>query len=488
MEDHRDDLVVIVAGYPAPMAAFIAANPGLASRFRTTIEFDDYTDDELVAILDQLAAGADYELVPEAVERFRRCSAAPHADERLRQRPVRPQRPRGGDRPPRLAAAETAHPTVEQLRQLVARDFDEEPLDEGAEAPVAASDAGPAPASQDPGDRALTPEAPRDQPPPPATAAGPPPSAASAARPRRPRPARPRRTGRRRPRRLRAAIGIRGRLSRSASRGRACPAPRVGSGPWASSRRRGPALRARGGSVVPVRRRRPGPGRGEHRPAGPDPGDPDQPGPGRRRRHQRLPRRRPRAGGPARGLHRGDRVGRAARSPRPRSTSRPTVHALGALNQALVTYTEPDRAGPGQQPPGPPGRRAVPQERQRRPARRRPAAAEEPGARPTTPASPRSSTAPARAALWLVVAGLLALAVLVLALVWLARRTRRYVNVPLAAAALVVLRDPGGRRGRAAGASAATSTPPATASTPPRCPRPRRGSPASTPSPTRASR
>ena len=45
----------------------------------------------------------------------------------------------------------------------------------------------------------------------------------------------------------------------------------------------------------------------------------------------------------------------------------------------------------------------------------------------------------ARAALWLVVAGVLALAVLVLSLVWLARRTRRYVNVPLAAAALVVL-------------------------------------------------
>ena len=62
MEDRRDDLVLIVAGYPDPMAIFIAQNPGLASRFRTTIEFDDYTDEELVSILKQMAQAADYDL------------------------------------------------------------------------------------------------------------------------------------------------------------------------------------------------------------------------------------------------------------------------------------------------------------------------------------------------------------------------------------------------------------------------------------------
>src|SRR5262249_3511934 len=50
MEDHRDELVLIVAGYTDEMAEFIDSNPGLSSRFRATIEFPDYTDDELVAI------------------------------------------------------------------------------------------------------------------------------------------------------------------------------------------------------------------------------------------------------------------------------------------------------------------------------------------------------------------------------------------------------------------------------------------------------
>ena len=50
MEDHRDDLVVIAAGYPEEMAEFIESNPGLESRFPKTIAFADYSDDELVHI------------------------------------------------------------------------------------------------------------------------------------------------------------------------------------------------------------------------------------------------------------------------------------------------------------------------------------------------------------------------------------------------------------------------------------------------------
>lgn len=71
MEDHRRDLVVIVAGYPDPMVTFITQNPGLASRFKTTVEFADYTDDELVDILDKLASDADYDIGPDARTTFR---------------------------------------------------------------------------------------------------------------------------------------------------------------------------------------------------------------------------------------------------------------------------------------------------------------------------------------------------------------------------------------------------------------------------------
>ena len=72
VEDHRDDLVVILAGYPDEMALLVAANPGLKSRFPTTIHFPDYTTDELVAIFASMCRGASYEPTPEALEVVRR--------------------------------------------------------------------------------------------------------------------------------------------------------------------------------------------------------------------------------------------------------------------------------------------------------------------------------------------------------------------------------------------------------------------------------
>lgn len=66
MEDNRARMVVIVAGYPGPMRQFIAANPGLSSRFTRTVEFPTYSSDELVEILRRMAEAQSY-LLPEDV-------------------------------------------------------------------------------------------------------------------------------------------------------------------------------------------------------------------------------------------------------------------------------------------------------------------------------------------------------------------------------------------------------------------------------------
>ncbi|WP_425308714.1 AAA family ATPase [Ammonicoccus fulvus] len=124
MEDKRDDLVVIVAGYPVPMAVFVAENPGLSSRFRTTIGFEDYTDDELVAIFTGMVDKADYDASPETIERFKEILADQERDSTF-----------GNGRFARncMEAAIGAHawrlrdidePTLEDLRTLAPEDLD----------------------------------------------------------------------------------------------------------------------------------------------------------------------------------------------------------------------------------------------------------------------------------------------------------------------------------------------------------------------------
>ncbi|MBM9507431.1 right-handed parallel beta-helix repeat-containing protein [Actinacidiphila acididurans] len=62
MEDHREAVVVIVAGYTAEMERFLSANPGVASRFSRTITFGDYTADELLSIVESQAREQEYRL------------------------------------------------------------------------------------------------------------------------------------------------------------------------------------------------------------------------------------------------------------------------------------------------------------------------------------------------------------------------------------------------------------------------------------------
>ena len=75
MEDHRDDLIVIVAGYIEPMQKFLHSNPGLESRFNRFIDFPDYTLDELMGIFDMRMDKAGYTMEAEA-----RCALRQYID------------------------------------------------------------------------------------------------------------------------------------------------------------------------------------------------------------------------------------------------------------------------------------------------------------------------------------------------------------------------------------------------------------------------
>lgn len=70
LEDYRDDLVVIVAGYTNLMRDFFDSNPGLKSRFNTFIEFPDYDIKEMIEIFQQMAKQDDYELTHCAIEKL----------------------------------------------------------------------------------------------------------------------------------------------------------------------------------------------------------------------------------------------------------------------------------------------------------------------------------------------------------------------------------------------------------------------------------
>lgn len=69
MENNRDDMVVIVAGYPNEMNTFIKSNPGLNSRFTQFIDFSDYSVDELAAILNKMANESGHILSEKATEK-----------------------------------------------------------------------------------------------------------------------------------------------------------------------------------------------------------------------------------------------------------------------------------------------------------------------------------------------------------------------------------------------------------------------------------
>ncbi|MEN6567947.1 MAG: hypothetical protein ABFC57_16815 [Veillonellales bacterium] len=66
MEDHKDELILILAGYQREMENFLATNPGLRSRFPIHIDFPDYNQHELLKIAEQMCAKRQYRLTEEA--------------------------------------------------------------------------------------------------------------------------------------------------------------------------------------------------------------------------------------------------------------------------------------------------------------------------------------------------------------------------------------------------------------------------------------
>jgi parallel beta-helix repeat protein len=126
MEDHRDEVVVIAAGYPDEMRSFLATSPGLSSRFTRTIEFPRYQPEELVEIVTLIAGKHSYQLDEDAIQRlgehFQRMNhqGAPGNGRDARtlfESMIEKQAER-------LATDE--QPTREQLRSLLAEDLPDE--------------------------------------------------------------------------------------------------------------------------------------------------------------------------------------------------------------------------------------------------------------------------------------------------------------------------------------------------------------------------
>lgn len=86
MEDHRDDLVVIVAGYEGPMQRFLESNPGLKSRFNNYIRFENYTLHELGRILDHTCRKNGAILRPETLNLFLKLVKGKLADPAFREK------------------------------------------------------------------------------------------------------------------------------------------------------------------------------------------------------------------------------------------------------------------------------------------------------------------------------------------------------------------------------------------------------------------
>lgn len=126
MEDHRDQLMVVVAGYEGPMQRFLDSNPGLESRFNKYFHFDDYTGPQLQAIFEGLCEKNQYQpdeelkgFLPEFFEKLYQTRPANFANGREVRNLFEKLLSTQSDR---VASLES--PTREDLMQLTKADFE----------------------------------------------------------------------------------------------------------------------------------------------------------------------------------------------------------------------------------------------------------------------------------------------------------------------------------------------------------------------------
>ncbi|PSM42999.1 sporulation protein K [Streptomyces dioscori] len=128
MEDHRDDVVVIVAGYPDDMDRFLGSNPGLASRFTRTLSFDDYSSADLVRIVQHQARQHEYRLREDTVTGLSACFDAMVRTERFGNGRTARQMFQRMTELHAQRVADLASPSAEDLTLVLPEDLPEEAL------------------------------------------------------------------------------------------------------------------------------------------------------------------------------------------------------------------------------------------------------------------------------------------------------------------------------------------------------------------------
>lgn len=125
MEDHRDEIVVIAAGYPDEMDRFVASNPGLESRFTRTLTFVDYDAGELVRIVDQQAISHQYRLSAGTAAALQEHFSAMRRDARFGNGRAARQVFQEMTEKQAQRVAEVARPTQDELIELCPEDLPE---------------------------------------------------------------------------------------------------------------------------------------------------------------------------------------------------------------------------------------------------------------------------------------------------------------------------------------------------------------------------